>query len=258
MCSCAVDSARHGHTPAVVTSRLRQAVRNLRQRLRVVSYALRRPLHPDESRAGYQQAHLRFRFAPGMRVLDIGSGGDPFPHATVLADRYLEPTRHRASAFRAEGRPVVICDIHHLPFAADTFDYVVCAHVLEHVDEPGLACAELQRVAGAGLVETPTLMKDVLFAWARGMHRWHLTAIARRLVFFEYSERQLDGIGRPAWQEVIFGAPYHPLQAAFAENQDLFNVIFEWSGGFEVTVMWLNGEVREYSARQRASSHAQR
>jgi SAM-dependent methyltransferase len=167
--------------------------------------------------------------------------GDPFSYATILADRYLEPTNHRSAGFKSEGKPVIICDICNLPFIDGAFDYVVAAHVLEHVDDPINACLELQRVAKSGFVETPTLMKDVLFSWAKGRHKWHLLSQGNHLFFFEYTNRQLKGIKSPAWHQLIFSTIYHPLQEAFNNNQDLFNVMFEWENQFDVTVIKKDG-----------------
>jgi len=224
---------------------IRRLVRGIRERLHIISFVLRPAVRPSDSRYAYQRQFIRHQFKPGERVLDIGSGGDPFPHATMLADRYVEPTNHRIARFESLGKPVVICDIHALPFADHAFDYVVAAHILEHVDNPIQACAELQRVASAGFVETPTILKDALFAWAKGMHKWHVVAIANRLVFFEYSPRQLEGIRSNAWHELTFSSCYHPLQEAFDKNQDLFNVIMEWQDSFEVIVMKTDGSVQQ-------------
>lgn len=37
-------------------------------------------------------------------------------------------------------------DIHNLPYADETFDFVLCSHVLEHVDDPVRATSEIRRV----------------------------------------------------------------------------------------------------------------
>lgn len=223
---------------------LRRTARAVTDRLGSIALLFRPAANPDEPRYLYQQEFIRHQFRQGERVLDIASGGDPFPRATILADRYLEPTRHRTSRFDSRGKPVLICDIHAMPFPDHAFDYAVASHVLEHVEDPLHACRELQRVARAGFIETPAMMKDTLFAWAKGMHKWHVVAIANRLVFFEYSQRQLEGIRSSAWHRLIFGSCYHPLQEAFNDNQDLFNVMFEWQGSFEVTVMKMDGTVQ--------------
>jgi SAM-dependent methyltransferase len=207
-------------------------------------YSFKKPRYPDEFRYSYQRENINHQFLPGESVLDIGSGGDPFPFATVLADRYLSQTEHRAIDFRSNGKPTVICDIHHLPFGEKVFDFVVSCHVLEHIDDPIRACEEIQRVGKAGFIETPRLMKDVLFNWADFIHhRWYLEKINKNLVFFEYDQPLKNGINSPAWWDMIFGPVYHPMQDVFNEHQNIFNVLFEWVDSFEVFVFKQDGEV---------------
>jgi hypothetical protein len=194
-------------------------------------------------RYSYQKRFIDYQYIPGQKVLDVGSGGDPFPFASILADRYLEPTKHRTVEFKANGKPVVICDIAELPFSEKQFNFVFCSHVLEHVDDPIAACIELQRVALGGYIETPALMKDVLFSWPAGIHKWYVVSINNRLVFFEYSKRQWKGIQGSEWRDVIFGPVLHPLQDAFWGNQDIFNTTLEWKGGFGVFVFRLDGSI---------------
>jgi len=203
-----------------------------------------RPRWPGEDdRFGYQRLHVRFDIPPGSKVLDIGSGGHPFPPATVLADRFIEPSRHRVSGFVRHGKPLVVADVDRLPFRDKSFDFVYCSHLLEHVDNPIRACAEIVRVGRRGYIETPSICTDVLFAWAGGMHRWHIAAASTNLCFFEYSPRQIEGIRSPAWRDILSGKWYHPLQEAFYKNQDIFNVMFPWEGGFSVYVFRRDGEV---------------
>jgi len=215
--------------------------RSIRDRLQAIRFLFIPPKNPDDNRYIYQKEFIRHHFTSDEMVLDIGSGGDPFPYATVLADRYLEPTRHRYEVFKSDGKPVIICDICALPFVDGTFDYVIASHVLEHVDDPTKACFELQRVAKSGYIETPTMMKDSLFSWAKGMHKWHTFSQGNLLIFVEYTERQLEGIRSPAWRQLIFSTIYHPLQEAFNKNQDLFNNMFEWENQFDVVVIKQDG-----------------
>jgi SAM-dependent methyltransferase len=215
--------------------------RIVRDRVYAILYFFKPAKSPEKKRYNYQKNFIKHQFSPGERILDIGSGGDPFPYATILADRYLEPTNHRTAEFRSDGKPVIICDISALPFIDGAFNYVVASHVLEHVDDPINACLELQRVAKSGFIETPTLMKDALFSWAKGMHKWHLLSQGNRLVFFEYTDRMSEGIRSLAWYNLIFSTIYHPLQEAFNDNQDLFNVMFEWENNFDITVIKRDG-----------------
>ena len=130
-----------------------------------------------------------------------------------------------------------------MPFGDKTFDFVYCSHVLEVVEEPVKACQEIMRVGARGFIETPTLGKDTLLAWARGLQRWHVVGIGETLCFFEYSERQLDGIKSPAWRDRILSKWYDPLQEIFYENQDVFNVMFKWARQFSVYCFRLDGSV---------------
>lgn len=182
-------------------------------------------------------------------MLDVGSGSDPFPYASVVVDRYLEPTEHRHSPFNSQGKLTVVADVQNLPFADKSFDFVYCSHVLEHVDHPATACQELMRVGKQGYVETPTLAKDGLFLSARNVHKWHVVSVANALCFFEYSDRQLDGIRSRAWKDIIKQRRYHPLQKVVADNQDFFNVMFSWVNEFQAYVFRLNGSVDVVNGR---------
>lgn len=213
----------------------------------------RRP-RPDwlgqDSRFSYQSRYVSFNILQGERVLDIGSGGDPFPYASVLVDRLIEPSRHRHEPLVRKGKPFVLADVHNLPFPDKCFDFVYCSHLLEHVDDPMRACAEIMRVGKRGYIETPTMGKDMLFAWAKDMHKWHVVAIDENLCFFEYSQRQLEGIRSSAWRDIIYSRWYHPLQEVFYENLDLFNVMFTWFDKFSVYVFHLDGSVETLNVRQ--------
>ena len=194
------------------------------------------------SRQLYQRKLVTFDIPENARVLDIGSGPAPFPRATVLCERYLDETVHRHGTLITHGIPMVVADIHALPFRDKVFDFVYSAHVLEHVEDPIRACREVMRVGKKGYLETPNFMKDVLSCQAEIMHhRWHTVARGNTLFFFEYSQRQLEGIRSSAWNDLIWSEHYHPLQDAFVDNQDLFNTMFLWSDRFDLQVVTKDG-----------------
>ena len=189
-----------------------------------------------EGRFEYQMRYNSFDIQPGEIVLDVGSGHHPFPMATILVDAHVEPTVHRRAHLATDNRPLVIADIHYLPFKDKTIDFVYCSHILEHVDDPEKSCREVCRVGGRGYIETPNFMKDVLFSWAEGMHKWYTVAINDELHFFEYTERQAKGIQSALWEEIILGRKHHKMQDVFYDNQDLFNTMFMWEGSFTPVV----------------------
>ncbi len=48
-----------------------------------------------------------------------------------------------------------------LPFADKSFDFVYCRHVLEDMFNPFLLCQEMERVAKAGYIETPSPIAEL-------------------------------------------------------------------------------------------------
>jgi SAM-dependent methyltransferase len=207
---------------------------------------LRRKRSPrwGNDRCSYQQRYFAFDIEPGQRVLDIGSGGYPFPYATVLTDRFVDDSPRRRERLVLTNMPFVVSDIHQLPFRDKSLDFVYCSHVLQGVEDPLAACREIMRVGKRGYIETPTLGKDT----------WHVVAIGHHLCFFEYSDRQLDGVRSSLWRDRILGKWHDPLQEMFYDNQDVFNVMFPWNGEFSVFVFRLDGTINALNAKIENSS----
>lgn len=97
---------------------------------------------------------LRIDIPDDALVLEVGSGGNPYPRSNVLLDAY-EVTRERHWERLVHDRPTILTFGECLPFKDKVFDYVIAAHVLEHSPYPEQFLAELQRVARAGYIETP-------------------------------------------------------------------------------------------------------
>jgi SAM-dependent methyltransferase len=105
--------------------------------------------------------------SPGDRVLEVGPGGTPHPRSNVLLERRFDPTEAAAQRGHAPaidtGQEIVIYDGGPFPFADRSFDYVICSHVLEHIDDVPAFVAELGRVAGRGYLEFPTAYYEYLY-----------------------------------------------------------------------------------------------
>ncbi len=122
-----------------------------------------------------------------------------------------------------------------LPFASETFDFIICKHVLEHLEEPESAFRELARVLvprGQLLVLTPNRFHYVPLLASLLPRHWHrLVASGRGLALTEVhptvyranTPRRLRRLARQAGLRVavlrLFETPpvylaFHPL--AFA------------------------------------------
>ena len=101
-----------------------------------------------------QICRLAAQLPPDALVLEVGSGGNPYPRANVLLDAY-EHTRERHWAPLVADRPTVLGFVENLPFKDKSFDFVIASHVLEHSADPASFLSELQRVGKAGYIETP-------------------------------------------------------------------------------------------------------
>jgi len=115
------------------------------------------------------------------RVLDVGSGHNPHPRANVVVDKYTDNNYHRAGDIKVLRKQEFInADGENLPFKDNEFDYVICNHVLEHVDNPVKFLAELSRVGKRGYIETPSLLGEHLIP--KPSHKWLLLDINDKLV----------------------------------------------------------------------------
>ncbi len=169
------------------------------------------------------------KIRPGDRVLEIGSGHNPHPRADVLCDRLIEDDSERGGRIVAD-RPLVEGDAQRLPFRDRAFDYVICAHVLEHADDPGAMLHELMRVGTRGYIETPSEVAEWLYGWP--FHRSVVNLVDGRLQI------------RPKDFTSPFGELFHVLAARdpvfrrfHRTHARLLLVRVEWEGRIEFDLL---------------------
>lgn len=112
-------------------------------------------------------------------VLEVGSGGNPYPRANVLLDAY-EETRERHWAPLVTDRTFVLGFVENLPFRTSAFDFLIASHVLEHSKDPERTLSEFQRVAKAGYIEVPDAFMERMNPYRD--HRLEITARNGRLL----------------------------------------------------------------------------
>ncbi len=155
-------------------------------------------------------------------VLEIGSGDNPNPRSNVLVDRYISDNTERGGSLVID-RPLVVADGHHLPFRDGVFAYVICSHILEHMDDPPQFARELTRVGKAGYIGSPSEIAERMFHWS--FHRWYVNLIDGTLVLHPKEEAE------PFGELFDYLYEYNPAYYFFQRSMpDLFWVEYEWQG----------------------------
>jgi SAM-dependent methyltransferase len=105
-------------------------------------------------------AHVRSIVRPleASSLLDAGCGegetlarlGGDLPPRVAAID--LDPAAAAFTATRVPAAEVLTGSIGELPYADDSFDLVLCLEVLEHIEDPATALADLARVARRDIV----------------------------------------------------------------------------------------------------------
>ena len=119
-------------------------------------------------------------------VLEVGGGSNPDKRAHTVVDKYVDDNTHRSGNLKVlKNQRFLQADGENLPFADQEYDYVICRHVLEHVEHPHLFVQEQARVAKMGYMETPSLMGEYLAP--KQSHKWLLQDIDGKIVMYEKS-----------------------------------------------------------------------
>lgn len=173
--------------------------------------------------------------APDDRVLEVGPGGTPHRRSDVLLEKRFggdgeaEEQRGYAPALKTD-KEVVFYDGGYLPFADREFDYVICSHVLEHVDAAELPAfvKELMRVAPRGYLEFPTIYYDYIYNIPK-----HVTMLlhneAENVIYYlPKSETGLEYAA--AIQSFFFATTFKGYTSLIRDLKDYFFQGFEWAG----------------------------
>ena len=184
-------------------------------------------------KVGNPISRLKLNIPSQARVLDVGSGHNPHPRANVVVDKYVDDNYHRAGNLKVLNKQEFIsADGENLPFKDKEFDYVICNHVLEHVDNPKQFLAELSRVGKRGYIETPSLLGEHLIP--KPSHKWLLLDINDKLVIVDKAKVKFSTshdfglLFLDYFQQHSLG--YKILQRT---HQQLFTVNYEWKDSID-------------------------
>jgi hypothetical protein len=171
------------------------------------------------------------------KVIDVGGGASAFPRADYVLDLMpyearndlgelgLGPARYTAETWTQWD----VCARKPWPFPDQFFDFATCNHLLEDVRDPLWVCSELQRVAKAGYIESPSRILEQ----SRGIehplqcgfwhHRW-LIDVTPTGLSFKHKPHTLH-VTRDAWVTSLgSNQVLNPKHAILT---------FEWQGSFD-------------------------
>ncbi|MHC1591785.1 MAG: class I SAM-dependent methyltransferase [Candidatus Helarchaeales archaeon] len=144
-------------------------------------------------------------------VLDVGSGHNPHPRANVICDTPKTGNEHRSGHPLKKDKRFIWGDIESLPFKDKEFDFIICTHVLEHVNNPIIACNELIRVGKAGYIETPSKCSEIFLP--RPGHVWYISFIDGVLIFEPIKKRSTFDFNKMYLNDKKFHKQWHDSKA---------------------------------------------
>jgi uncharacterized protein YbaR (Trm112 family) len=167
----------------------------------------------------------KFRIRKDEFVLDVGSGDNPCFRADVICDRYPVDSSQRSGQMKIQIYPhqkLIIGDVQSLPFKDKSFDFVICRHLLEHLENPGRGMEELTRVGRRGYIETPSALMEMLYGW--DFHKWLVGFRSGNMIFTKKDKSQIYGIlPNKIKKDKSFEELVH-------KNPDIFLVRCQWDG----------------------------
>lgn len=147
--------------------------------------------------------------AKGKVILDAG-GGKPFQKHMAPYKRFFSNSRYISLDKNGDpGDGIVIGDIHHLPFADEYFDAVICKSVLEHVENPQTAVNEIRRVlkkSGYALFYVPFIFP---YHAEKGFYKdyWRFTEDGLRHLLKDFSKIEIQQV-RGFFETLAIFIPY--------------------------------------------------
>lgn len=182
----------------------------------------------------YEKSSLHIK--KGGMVLEIGPGSNPTREADVLVEKFIDDNHHRRGDFRIYPHQTILqADATELPFSEKLFDYVICSHVIEHVDDPAKFAAEQSRVAKAGYLEAPSLIGEILAP--KESHKSVSMEIDNKFVMFEKSKMPYDF--KTDFGDLFLNyLPYHslPFRLQILTRNNFNAVRYEWKDSIDIVV----------------------
>lgn len=168
-------------------------------------------------------------------VLEIGPGADPFKRSDILLEKKFvseeEARSQRAGKNKLKSsRQIVFFDGARFPFKDNAFDYVICSHVLEHVDDVDNFVSEIARIGKRGYLEFPTVYYDYIYNF--DVHKSFLLYYDGTLKWMPKSDTGLNDF--LSVQRLFYKANLAGRKSIIKEMKEYFFQGFEWESNIKV------------------------
>lgn len=178
----------------------------------------------------------RLSIKKSFKVLEIGGGNFPHPRSNTVVDKYIDSNYHRSGNVQVyPHQKFVNADGGSLPFEDKSFDYIICCHVLEHVEDPIPFLKEQMRIAPMGYLETPSIIGEYLMP--KESHKWLIQEIDGKIVMYDK-----EVIGFHSFQDFSYiFLDYLPKRSMGYKimqqtHNNLTNMVYEWRDDIEVLI----------------------
>ena len=157
--------------------------------------------------------------------IDIGCG--PRPHAgyDAYTDVYLPKNIAQNPELLSKFTKTGLEDMS--MFKDKQFDYAYGHHMIEHIEDPNKACAELVRIAKAGILYFPSVEIDILIG--RNDHNWLIFPDYKKNHLLFIKKRFKSYFGQASKSAIV---PKEAQQWVAQQAKP-----FEWKGEFTWTVV---------------------
>lgn len=172
---------------------------------------------------------------PTDKVLEIGPGAHPHHRSDVLLELDYKNESDRNAQFGhseklVSDKKVIFYDGKKFPFKDKEFDYVICSHVLEHIEDVPGFMEEIFRVASKGYFEYPMVYYDYLYNY--DVHHNFLKYDNACLKYLKKNKTHLNEF-KPVQE--FFNLSFSKGHADLVNNLlPLFMEGFEWDKPFKV------------------------
>jgi SAM-dependent methyltransferase len=188
--------------------------------------------------------------SPTDLVLDVGSGDKPHWRADILLDAF--PTEDFANQRIGGGAAIVDRwfvhgNVEKMPFQDQSFDYVICSHLLEHVQHPDIAIQELQRIARRGYIEVPFEGSQKLRDFPS--HLWYIHKKNDSLIFTAKQKQNFDPYIDQLMQVMVDSNVWEPFAL---EHYDSCVVKINWEGQISYQIV---GELSDTLLQEIQNTH---